>query len=294
MKDPIVILGPGRCGSTLLQRILNTSSEITIWGEHSGFLAKLSESYYILTKDKGIQQNLYSRSRPLDPSIVTGQLSNYSIDISWINPFDCEIAKEVYINLIVQLFARKINPEQVAWGFKEIRYTQEDPALKMILELFPETRIVFSIRNPFDVIKSMILAWVPPTRLEKKFQKSESQVALKTVLHYAKRWNDVASSFQYWIAQHPNWNYHIDRYEHLVQAPESVIKELFEFLNVPMPDTALKPMSAKAGKSPKRTTSYEPKVRHAIYSARHQIWDLLEKPAEYFNYELDSVNSFNA
>jgi Sulfotransferase family len=292
VKHPIIILGPGRCGSTLLQRILNTSEEITIWGEHSGFLNSLSKSYYQLTKDKAINKNFYSRNLSIDPAIAIGSLSNYSIDISWLNSFDRELIKTAYRDLILQLMTQKIDTEKSHWGFKEIRYTQHDLALQMWLELFPDTRIIFSIRNPFKVIKSMILAWVEPTRLAQKFENPDSEVAVETVMIYAKRWNDMASSFQYWLAEKENWFCHVDRYEHLVKNPEQEIEKLFAFLDIPVPDTALKPMSVKAGKSPKRSSNYESQVCQAIYFARQDIWKVLKQSAKYFNYDLVSVNDF--
>jgi hypothetical protein len=37
-KFPIFLLGTGRCGSTLLQKILNSVDNVMIYGEHGGFL----------------------------------------------------------------------------------------------------------------------------------------------------------------------------------------------------------------------------------------------------------------
>lgn len=292
MKSPIIVLGPGRCGSTLLQRILNTSESITIWGEHAGFLSPLAKSYYQLTTDLAIERNFYSREPFISPEIAIGALSNYQLDISWLNPFDRPLVKQCYRDLILQLIAEKIDTENRHWGFKEIRYTKQDLALEMWLELFPDTKVIFSIRNPFDVIKSMILAWISPNQLSQKFQAPESEVAVQTVMLYAKRWNDVTSSIQYWLTEKENWRCHLDRYEHLVKHPEQEIDKLFAFLEIPVPESALKPMLVKAGKSPKQSSEYESKVRHAIYFAREEIWNLLQQPAQYFQYNLSSINSW--
>ncbi len=196
------------------------------------------------------------------------------------------------MNLIISLLCCKIDTEKVNWGFKEIRYTQNDLALQMWLEIFPDTQIIFSIRNPFDVIKSMILAWVKPARIEQIFENPESPVAVKTLIHYANRWNETARSFQYWLTEKENWCCCADRYEDLIKSPEQEIEKLFNFLAIPMPDNAIKPMFAKTGKSPNRTHGHEHQVCNAIYFARQEIWELLKEPAEYFEYSFSSSDSF--
>ena len=39
---PIFLLGTGRCGSTLLQKILNSVENAMIYGEHGGFLKQVA------------------------------------------------------------------------------------------------------------------------------------------------------------------------------------------------------------------------------------------------------------
>ena len=45
---PIFIFSSGRCGSTLMQRILNSYTDITVWGEHNGFLLDIAEAFFML------------------------------------------------------------------------------------------------------------------------------------------------------------------------------------------------------------------------------------------------------
>ncbi|KAA3622570.1 MAG: hypothetical protein DWQ08_12670, partial [Proteobacteria bacterium] len=41
----IFILGRGRSGTTLLQRMLNQAAGVTLCGEHNGFLTGVAEAY---------------------------------------------------------------------------------------------------------------------------------------------------------------------------------------------------------------------------------------------------------
>lgn len=285
MKDPIVVLGPGRCGSTLLQRILNTSESITIWGEHDGFLSKLAESYYILTGSEGMEINFYSQ--PIDPSIIIGSLSDYNACPNWINSFDKAIIKDIYCSTVAKLLSNKLDIEKKSWGFKEIRYTQNDPALNMWLELFPSSYLIFSVRNPFDVIRSMILDWNDPNILQNIIEKKDYQQIEQLVTSYAERWNQVVASFQYWI-EHKKLNCYVEKYECLITEPEKSIQQLFDFLNLPMPETALNPMSVRVGS---RQLECRSKICEIVYSMRQDIWKVVKNNAEYFNYDLNLADN---
>ena len=46
-KSPIFLLGTHRSGTTLLQRIVNSSEDAMIWGEHGGFLGDIAEAYFL-------------------------------------------------------------------------------------------------------------------------------------------------------------------------------------------------------------------------------------------------------
>lgn len=288
MKPPIVVLGPGRCGSTLVQRILNTSDKITIWGEHAGFLSPLAESYFYLTKSQGIQNNYYSR--PLDSSVVVGSLSDYTVDISWINSFDRQLIINKHRQLLKGILNDKVNLnlDEIHWGFKEIRYTKQDRAIDMWLELFPQSSLIFSVRDPFQVIKSMLLSWNNPEEIKNYVQSKQIQKAVPMALGYAQRWNSVVSSFKYW-KEDKGIHCCIEKYEDTVADPEHSVEKLFKFLNVEVPETALGPMKYKAGKAP--GSSAEPEVRQLVYYAQKQIWEIVGNAAEYFGYSLSNVEA---
>jgi hypothetical protein len=288
MKDPIVVLGPGRCGSTLIQRILNTSENITIWGEHEGFLSKLAESYYVLTESEGMKKNFYSQ--PIDPSILIGSLTDYQACPNWINSFDKNIIKHTYRSMIAQLLNNQLDIEKNFWGFKEIRYTQHDSALNMWLELFPASYLIFSVRNPFNVVSSMILDWNNPQIIQALIDEKNIERLKQIIIRYAMRWNKVVASFPYWIEK-KKLDCYVEKYEDLLADSQSTVKKMFNFLHLPMPDTALSPVSVKVGSS---RTPCKSEIQEIIYSMKEDIWQIVGSSAEYFEYDIESVNSFIA
>lgn len=290
MKSPIIILGPGRCGSTLIQRIVNVSPEIVVWGEHAGFLVPLAQSYEALTKSEGIVRNYYQRH--LDYSMVLNSLTDYTQDISWLNSFDQKIVRNRYRNLVIGILNAKgdININQIHFGFKEIRYTKSDRALDMWLELFPDSLIIFSVRDPFDVIKSMILSWNNPEKIHNHIQNEQIEEVVPIALQYARRWNDMVGSFKYW-QEEKKIRCYIEKYEDLVAQPAKSVESLFKFLGVKTPENVLDIMKHKAGTPPNKTKDYRSDVEKLVYDiARKPIWDIVGETARYFAYDLSKID----
>ena len=121
MRDPVFILGPGRCGSTLIQRILNTSHDLTIWGEHGGFLKTVAKSYYELIEGKQIVKNIYE-NKGIEPSMVIGELKEYKKSINWVNSFNKQTVKQSYKQLLINLLNNDLDTNYNFWGFNSILY----------------------------------------------------------------------------------------------------------------------------------------------------------------------------
>ena len=288
MKDPIVVLGPGRCGSTLIQRILNTDENITIWGEHEGFLSKLAESYYVLTESEGMKNNFYSQS--IDPSILIGSLTDYQACPNWVNSFNKNTIKDTYRSMVAQLLNNRLDIEKNVWGFKEIRYTRHDSALNMWLELFPASYLIFSVRNPFNVISSMILDWNDPKIIQALIDEKNFERLKQIIMGYATRWNNVVASFPYWIEE-KKLDCYVEKYEDLLADPPSTVMKMFDFLHLPMPETALNPMSVRVGSS---KPPYRSEIRKIIYSVTEDIWQVVGSSAEYFDYDISSAENLKS
>ena len=158
MKAPIFVFGSGRCGTTLIQRILNSHEQIVIWGEHEGFLGPLARSYRNLVAGPSIGTYVYGPGAP-DPRIIVGELLDPHIDISWINGFSPGDVDRRYRELITNLLCADLDLAETHWGFKEIRYGEGHLVLWFLDRLFPTARYVMMHRDPVDTTTSSILAW---------------------------------------------------------------------------------------------------------------------------------------
>ena len=75
-KFPIFLLGTGRCGSTLMQKVLNSVENVMIFGEHGGFLRQIAKAYFLNQEDKKIAKYIMRKNvAGEDPTFVTESLS---------------------------------------------------------------------------------------------------------------------------------------------------------------------------------------------------------------------------
>ena len=157
---PIFLLGSGRSGTTLLQKILNSADDVMIWGEHGGFLKKVARAYYHHTENPQVERKIFNQNLvPKDPSLDFNRLRLKDFGYSWMNWYG---RQEVVANFagLIESFFHPPGMEKRHWGFKEVRYGGDDRALEMLAELFPNARFVFIARNPVDVIASQAaLGW---------------------------------------------------------------------------------------------------------------------------------------
>ena len=98
-----------------------------------------------------------------------------------------------------------------------------------ILKLFPKTKIIVLIRNPYDVIESLLAAsktwgkhWAPPT-------------VRKAAIH----WNRYADSILNLQKTLPKETYKIMSYENLSKNPLLCLKKIISFLNIPTDEKVL-------------------------------------------------------
>ena len=138
---PIFVASMGRSGSTLLQRVLNVHPEVTIWGEHGGFLSGLLQSYEALSEPM-TAQNLEVGNRSKDE--VVGELSDKGSFKPWVSPFDQADAEDRIRDMVLGLFTDGLDPS-IRWGFKEIRYSRDE--LATLMTMFPEAHMVILARE---------------------------------------------------------------------------------------------------------------------------------------------------
>ena len=131
----------GRSGSTLLQRLLNVHPELTIWGEHGGFLKGLLDSYAV-TLHEANRDNLIDGYD--HRASVIGELVEKDKFKPWVSPFRPVDLQDRLRTLMVELFTEGLTPD-IRWGFKEIRYSKSEIA--PLMELFPNAHLVILARD---------------------------------------------------------------------------------------------------------------------------------------------------
>lgn len=152
---PVFVVGSGRCGSTLLQAIINSNPSFLIWGEHNGFLRMISDAYF--KANDAIMSRALNRG-PLIERI--SRLRDRNSWSAWENPMNPECLVDNFRAFVRSLF-RAQDATTIRWGFKEIRYarTASDRTLYFLCECFPRARFLILIRNPADTVFSSISSW---------------------------------------------------------------------------------------------------------------------------------------
>ncbi|PKO17652.1 MAG: hypothetical protein CVU39_04000 [Chloroflexi bacterium HGW-Chloroflexi-10] len=224
--NPIIIISPGRSGSTLLQRYLNLSDKLIIWGEHAGFISGLAQMYSDFIEDAAAQRNIISGLRNVDLIMRSQPITNRGIE--WTNNFTSDVFLNGIRDFLINLFSKDVDDQQ-RWGFKEIRYLEKE--YNFISDLFPDVQFIFLVRNPLDTLASMIAArekdkW-PSVFFSRKSQKA-------IIEKYANRILERISAIYNFSKE--KQNFIIIRYEDLVKDPQEVLDYIFKFLGVATPE----------------------------------------------------------
>ncbi|WP_193213675.1 sulfotransferase family protein [Luteolibacter marinus] len=142
--EPLFILASAqRCGSTLLQRLLNSRADTLIWGEHQGVL----NGFASLHKDLMAWESRFAGNRK--EFLMTG----CDLFLPNMVPEDHEL-RSAAIAYVLNLFgvpAARLGKSR--WGFKEVRYGAD--VLVFLKGLFPKARFIHLTRDPAACFRSM-------------------------------------------------------------------------------------------------------------------------------------------
>jgi len=137
----------GRSSSTAFQRILNSSSEICIFGETKGSLVSLLEAY------AAVEHQWHYKSHWRQISLMNDGYKTGKHNTQYPHALDLYSAYFLLPGLIAGIFRPLINVKR--FGFKEIQlFTLEN--LLTLKSLFPSSRMIFLFRNPHDQYTSLI------------------------------------------------------------------------------------------------------------------------------------------
>lgn len=147
-ERPIFVFGASqRTGTTLLQRLINSHPDAFIWGEHGGSLKHLFQFQKDLATWQ--QSNGLAAAREVEQFGIDSFIANLSPDKS-ASDAACQ-------TMLRALFsADPAGNAALRWGFKEVRYGAD--FAKFLLDLFPRARVIFLVRDPIDVARSLA-AW---------------------------------------------------------------------------------------------------------------------------------------
>ncbi len=228
--DPVFLLSPGRSGSTLLQRYLNCSKDLVLWGEHGGFLSSLRGSYQTWSENRNIQ-SLLKKGRAHSGTLLSSRAA-LGVDIEWTNNFSPGQFKEQLTNLIVELFTVEV-PLQTRWGFKEIRYNEKD--IIFLRDLFPLAQFVFIVRDPIDTLASAIVAFSKAGSLWEAAEQSDDTISrMKTQLEtHSNRSATIARGIANSIEKNDGY---LIKYEELRDQPVEAIEQICRYLKCSRPD----------------------------------------------------------
>lgn len=210
---PFFIVGSGRCGSTLLRRILTAHSRVCIPPE-MGYLAQVIE---------GFRQRAWRKW----PQLCANVLDWYRFTDNW-KPLIEPIVPSVLVRLqdlppdlrslgrIIDLIYRVVAPAQgkdegCLWGDKTPANTDIMPKIH---EVFPGARFIHLLRDGCDVVASF---------LEKD--------NLYTFESAAERWRDSVVRARQFAGKLPKQVLEI-RYEELVRDPEASVRRCCALLEI--------------------------------------------------------------
>ncbi|MDG2392695.1 MAG: sulfotransferase [Thalassotalea sp.] len=220
------ILGVGRSGTTLIQRILNSYDEVIIWGEHDGFLKSLAKSWQQLKTSTSMDEYCYSKQ----PSGELNEILKYSKDPktwqAWTNWFKANDTDDLYRDFVGNTF----NPNNLdnikVWGFKEIRYGNESEVIHFLKTLYPDAIFLCVVRDALNVIESQLKTFYLGTS---KYPKIKRLMQLSKVIKIANDWK--RSNLHYLKLSQTNENFHFIKYEEFLN-DRTVINPILEKLDL--------------------------------------------------------------
>jgi len=213
MGPVFLLAGGGRTGSTMLQRLILSTRQVLIWGEHGGkvikHLQEIIGDMKIWLKDEGSlggfqqKQFLEKGHNAWIPNM------NPSIDNFY---HGCrELLQESLGRSAKELGYQR-------WGFKEIRYGYHETLF--LQELFPDACFIIIVRNPIDCLRSIKSTnWY-----------SKEHVFGGNPLRFLSAWAKLSSEL-YEVRPRLNTSLFL-RYEDITDDPESAVANIAEITGI--------------------------------------------------------------
>ena len=207
--NPVFIVGTQRSGTTLLRLILNAHSEIAI-PEEANFLMPLLKRKYLRG---GLRGDLLSRIASYLQVNPQFKLWNYDSSDFILSLRSREnISLRDLVDGLFLSYCRAMN--KAGWGDKTPSFFRK---LDVILDLFPDARIIHIIRDGRDVFDS----W-------RKMDPTKNYVGVVALEWRYKIWKIEKS-----LAEIPDGRKMTVRYEDLLEKPRETVSGICDFCGVP-------------------------------------------------------------
>jgi len=239
----LFIIGSGRSGTTLVQRLFNTFPNVLVWGEHAGFLKEISDAYFNLTQNPSMFEYSYSQAAPEGTEDSMGFYKRPERWQAWNNWFHPDDVKQLFRDYIESFFNPKKIGESEIWGFKEIRYGKNDRVLEFIKELYPEAQFIFITRNGLNTLESQLTTF---HQGESRFLMIKRILQLPTAVRIAYEWA-LQNRYLMHLSKQDNNSFHLFQFETLVKNI-NVLDPILNNLGLELGEQQLKVMKMKEGR----------------------------------------------
>ncbi|MEM9276139.1 MAG: sulfotransferase [Cyanobacteria bacterium P01_F01_bin.143] len=277
------LLGTGRCGSTLVQRLINFSPQAIIWGEHGGFLNPISTGYFQALNNQNLERVVYQQPEHYAPlKIINNRADICNSNISWMNDFSKDSIKSSLKEFIESIFCSKLPQSISCWGFKEILYGKykNDLSIDMLLEVFPESKNIIIVRHPLDTIVSMSAAW--HGKLIDSIKQNNAPEDIKEfnqlIRQKALQWATQNEKLRQYAKKFPD-NFTLIKYEEI---KTNSLDKIFDFIQLEQPVGIEEIMNKKVYQT--RTGDRNSFARELMEPKATKMWNLCEDIAVDFGY----------
>ena len=225
MAKPLFIFSASwRTGSTLLQRILNTDSDILVWGEPQ-LLSYLRQVF-------SVGEKYFSQSQWVRDEVVSKPI--YDCWIPTLTPDSSDLLEALRLMFERIYLVPALKQGRRRWGFKEVREAAVANAW-MMKKLFPDARIIFHYRDPYDTYASL-----KKTDFHKNFKEPYQAMQI-----WARNMADFYSPQA--IALEPFFVKHEDLICKDGSTSESLLQELFRYAELDLNQLSRQTLELKLG-----------------------------------------------
>ncbi len=202
-SGPVFLLGTGRCGSTFFQKNICKLPDLWIWGEHDGVVGRLLDWVQQTKESESLNRFSYSRRDCNPKNLLNADLSLDATKFAWINGFRTGDLDEIVKNTINQLMTIGLPEGKSRWGFKEIRYGMSDNTPERLLQIFPNSKIIHTLRNPYDTIESSLFSWNGKEIMD-ALSIGDQKKVLFEYNNFLSRWCDITNYYLNLATSYPN------------------------------------------------------------------------------------------